>query len=179
MSFEIANRKLQIAQLYFGEHQSAAQIARQLGISRTAVYNEINSAGKQVEVLLEAQISEIVRNSITALAAMAESIRADAEAEIDLVLVEGRQLDAIARKRQADINMYSELFDKAMPFIERYWERQSLPMTLPPNPHGLLASGVAGGATLESTATKADAANPDNNGRNNGVVLEDDSKEET
>lgn len=179
MSFEIANRKLQIANMYFVEHHSAAQIARSLGISRTAVYNEINSAGKQVEVLLEAQISEIVRNSITALAAMAESIRADAEAEVDLLLVEGRQLDAIARKRQADINMYSELFDKAMPFIERYWERQTLPMALPPHPQGLLSRGVGGGGTLDSTATNDGAANPDNNGRTNGVVLEHDSKEET
>jgi predicted DNA-binding protein YlxM (UPF0122 family) len=177
VSFELANRKLQIAQLYFKEHQTAAQIARSLGISRTAVYNEINSAGKQVEVLLEAQISEIVRNSITALAAMAESIRADAEAEVDLLLVEGRQLDAIARKRQADINMYCELYDKAMPFIERYWERQALPMTLPPNPQGLLGEAVAGRATLDSTATSG-AANA-NNGSSNGLVLEDDTKEET
>lgn len=175
MSFEIVNRKLQIVQLYFGEHQSAAQIARKLGMSRTAVYNEINSSGKQVEVLLEAQISEIVRNSITALAAMAESIRADAEAEIDLLLVEGRQLDAIARKRQADINMYSELYDKAMPFIERYWERQSLPMTLPPNPQ-LLGRGVGEGGKLDSTANGAE--NTSNNGSSNGVVLED-TKEET
>jgi hypothetical protein len=176
VSFELANRKLQIAQLYFGEHQTAAQIARTLGMSRTAVYNEINSAGKQVEVLLEAQISEIVRNSITALAAMAESIRADAEADIDLLLVEGRQLDAIARKRQADINMYCELYDKAMPFIERYWERQALPMTLPPNPQGLLSEAVASRATLDSTANGAANAN---NGSSNGLVLEDEPKEET
>jgi transposase-like protein len=130
-TLSVMKTRIQILEMYFEDQKPVAQIANELGITRTRVFAEINTAGKSMQVQLDAQIANIVRDSVSALAAMAEEIKVDAERV-------GESLDGqILRKRQATVSMYASMYDRVIPLVQEYWKRQipvPVPILPPPPP---------------------------------------------
>jgi transposase-like protein len=129
-------QRIRILKMYFEEQKPVPQIAKELGLSRTKVFAEINTAGKSMQVQLDAQIANIVRDSVSALAAMADEIKVDAEQASESVDV------SVLRKRQATVSMYATMYDRVLPLVTEYWKRNlpALPV-LPPPPEDLKLTG--------------------------------------
>lgn len=158
-------RTLDIMRSYFEEYKSIGTIAKQFGISRSAVFSEINQSQASLRLQMQAQIASVIQESVLALAATAEQIRLDAES------LGNMDLSELAR-RSSTLSMYGTLFDRVMPIMQEYMarnplERPGLKQTPAPAPQRTLGVGLAptpipeygvfnGDTTDQSTGSRTD-----------------------